>query len=472
MPGRELPELEERLRLLPVALAVGAPAGLAEQVARRGRRRRRLRRAGAAAVVAALVAGAVLTRAAVLDHTPAPVLDPGLVVPQATPAQLAAGRWRTLPVLPPGRLAERTDPAVAWTGRQLLVWGGASLSPSRPLRIYADGAAYDPGTGRWTALPPAPEGQWLQDGHGLAVWTGREVLVWGGYKPDPAGRPNYAAPGDGVAYDPARRSWRRLAARPRQLPFGSDTWVVWTGRELLVGGVAASDEAGRSVAGAYDPTTDHWRLLPPSPALTGGRRLLDARSVVWTGSRLLVWSFLRTTPLPSNEETNVGDRPDIVLGGIDLWAYDPGGDRWTVLPDPPDEVRRVAGGASLAWTGQDVTVASVKSSTPGAGGKYRITTWAGRYDPDRAVWTPIAPPPRPRGADLGQVDLVWTGGALLEPQNAAYDPAADRWLPLPAEPGRLAPPRASGAVARGLLRVRWQASGAMQAWVLVPARRP
>jgi hypothetical protein len=470
MPGRELPELEERLRQLPAALSVTAPTGLAEQVARRGRRRRRLRRAGAAAVVAALLAGAVLTRAAVLDHTPAPVLDPGLVAPQATAAQLAAGGWRDLPVLPPGQLADRADPAVVWTGRQLIVLGGASLSPTHPLRIRADGAAYDPGTARWTALPPAPEGQWLQGGHGLAVWTGREVLVWGGYQPDPEGRPNYAAPSDGVAYDPARRSWRRLAARPRRLPFGSDAWVVWTGRQLLVGEVPASDDVGRMVAAAYDPATDRWRPLPPSPAVTGGHRLLDARTVVWTGSRLLVWSFLRVTPLPSNEEAGVGDRPDTVLGGIDLWAYDPAGRRWTVLPDPPDQVRRVAGGASLAWTGRDVAIASVKSSMVVAG-KARITTWAGRYDPDRAAWTPIAPPPRPRGSDLGNVDLVWTGGALLEPRNAAYDPATDRWLPLPAEPGRLALPQGS-AVARGLVRVRWLASGAVQVYVLAPARRP
>src|SRR4029453_4606732 len=134
-------------------------------------------------------------------------------------------------------------------------------------------------------------------------------------------------------------------------------WVVWTGRELLVGQVSARDGAGRTVAGAYDPDTPPGRLLPPSPAVTGGRRLLDARTVLWTGSRLLVWSFLRTTPLPINVETDVDERPDIFLGGIDLWDYDPTGDRWTVLPDPPDEVRRVAGGASLAWTGRDGGVA-------------------------------------------------------------------------------------------------------------------
>jgi hypothetical protein len=471
MPGRDLPDLEERLRQLPAALTVRAPAGLAERVAHRGRLRRRLRRAGAATAVAAMLAGAVLTRAVVLDRAPAPVLNPGLVAQNATPAQLAGGRWEALPVLPPGQLAERADPVVAWTGRQLIVWGGATFSPDRPLRIHADGAAYDPQTGRWTALPPAPEGQWLQGGRGLAAWTGRELLVWGGYKPDSARRPNVADPSDGLAYDPARRTWRRLAARPRQLPFGSDAWVVWTGRELLVGEVPARDDAGRMVAGAYDPATDRWRLLSPSPAVTGGRRLLDARTVAWAGSRLLVWSFLRITPLPTNVEVSVDERPDTLLGGIDLWAYDPTGDRWTVLPDPPDQARRVAGGASLTWTGQDVAVASVKSSRLVAG-KPRVTTWAGRYDPDRAAWTPIAPPPHPADRNLGQVRLAWTGAALLEPGNAAYDPAVDRWLSLPAAPGRLAPPRNSGDVVEALVRLRWRSSGALQVYVLIPSAQP
>ena len=153
MAGRDLPDLEERLRQLPAALAVRAPAGLAERVAHRGRVRRRLRRAGAATVVAALLSGAVLTRAVVLDRTPAPVLNPGLLAQNATPAQLAGGRWQAVAPLPAGLLAPRGRAAVAWTGRQLLVWGGVDL---RPFRVYDDGSAYDPATDRWLPLPDEP----------------------------------------------------------------------------------------------------------------------------------------------------------------------------------------------------------------------------------------------------------------------------------------------------------------------------
>jgi hypothetical protein len=114
--------------------------------------------------VAALVARAVATRAVVLDRTPTPVLDPGLLVRNATPTQLAGGHWRRLPE-PPRQLAGRSGPAVAWTGRELVVWGGTS-GQGASLRLYANGAAYDPKTGRWAPLPPAPEGQWQYDDSG------------------------------------------------------------------------------------------------------------------------------------------------------------------------------------------------------------------------------------------------------------------------------------------------------------------
>jgi hypothetical protein len=469
MPGRDLPDLEERLRQLPAALAVRAPAGLAERVAHRGRLRRRLRRAGAATVVAALLAGAVLTRAVVLDRAPAPVLNPGLLAQNATPAQLAGGRWQSLPSLPAGVLAPRGQAAVVWTGRQLLVWGGVGLG--RPLRVYDDGAAYDPVARRWTRISPAPEAQWLEGGEGLAVWTGREMLVWGGITiPDPARQPNRGAPAQGVAYDPERQTWRRLAPRPAALP-RSDLWTVWTGRELLAGGIEEAGEAGGTTVAVYDPAADHWRMLPRSPGLSGGGRTLEARAAMWAGSRLLVWNFLRATPLPLNEGTNIPDHPDTPPAAIDVWAYDPAADRWSSLPVPPEPVRQVSENADLAWTGREVVIAGARVEV--IGGRHRVVTRAGRYDPDRAVWVPIEPPPRGAGTNLGRVILTWTGSALVEPENAAYDPAADRWLPLPDEPdARAIPPRTSGDAAQALLRLRSRADGPTQAWALVPAPRP
>jgi hypothetical protein len=76
----------------------------------------------------------------------------------------AANRVRRLAPMPFGLLHEA---AAFWTGRRLLVWGGSETGL---------GAAYDPRTDRWSALPPAPL-------RGFAValaWTGQSLIVGNG----------------------------------------------------------------------------------------------------------------------------------------------------------------------------------------------------------------------------------------------------------------------------------------------------
>lgn len=66
------------------------------------------------------------------------------------------GRWRTVAAAP---LSGRFLPAAAWTGTEMLVWGGAGCQGacSGPgIRAHADGAAYDPTTDTWRPLPPSP----------------------------------------------------------------------------------------------------------------------------------------------------------------------------------------------------------------------------------------------------------------------------------------------------------------------------
>jgi hypothetical protein len=536
MPGRDLPDLEERLRRLPAALAVEAPAGLAERIARGGRRRRRLRRAAAAAVVAALVAGAVVTRAVVLDRAPTPVLDPGLLVRNATPTQLAGGHWRPLPVLPRAQLAGRHHPVVAWTGRQLIVWGGHSQR-GPDLQVHADGAGYDPRRGRWGPLPPAPEGQLLDYDAAATAWTGREVLVWGLTPADPAGDPNLLRQA-GLAYDPARGTWRRLPARPPQLKpaTASNGRAVWSGRELLVTGVQEADDRGRMVGGAYDPAADRWRLLPPSPPLTGDSRHLQARTAVWAGTRMLVWNFWSSRPRPAFDESGATDPagvepdgidlwaydpasnrwrllppspeltgggrhlqartaiwagtrllvwnfwssrprpamdergataiPEVDPDGIDLWAFDPAGNRWTVLPPPPGQVRQSVVDGSMAWDGHQVVMVARQPRL--VGGKEQVVAVAGRYDPDQARWTPMAGPPL-RG---GHLRLAWTGAAVAElATDTVLDPDGDRWLPLPTPPSRAGPPRSAADPERALIRLDSPTrAGATQLYVLEPAK--
>jgi hypothetical protein len=413
MPGVDVPDLEERLRRLPGVLAVDPAPGLLERVVRHGRRRRLLRQATAVAAVAALLAGVLVTRAALPDRGAVQPLGPG-AVRDATAAQLARGRAL---LLPPDAAADRTGAVLAWAGDELIVWGGWT----RDRRVHADGAAFDPRSGHWRPVPRAPQAQaFTVTDDRAAVWTGRELLLWGGDTPAAGTRADGALrPGVGLAYDPAAGSWRRLRPPPGLHP-GRTRPAGWTGRELLVVDAAAAEQqaAGGGLRGAaYDPLADRWRQLPASPRPSSGELL--ERTALWAGTRLLVWSFLKS---PGSA---AGSEPD----EVDLWAYDPAADRWTVLASPSPRTRPLLARASLEWTGSEVLAVQHTSVLPPDPAPF-----AGRYDPDRDRWTPIADPPQ-RVEFSDPAALVWTGAALVAGGGHAYDPASDRWWPLPA-PGR------------------------------------
>jgi N-acetylneuraminic acid mutarotase len=156
--------------------------------------------------------------------------------------------------------AGRRFHAAAWTGSKMIVWGGAA-STGGPIN---SGGVYDPVADTWTATSTtgAPSARYDH----TAVWTGRSVVVWGGYN----GAFNGYL-GDGGRYDPATDTWATVsltgAPTPRRLHFG-----VWTGSEMIVwGGLGASGTLGTGGAYAIDAAAPAG-----SPALTVSRSGSDA----------------------------------------------------------------------------------------------------------------------------------------------------------------------------------------------------
>ena len=146
--------------------------------------------------------------------------DPALVAERAPPAPEAVedpcartGTWRALAGI---ELPGRVDHTAVWTGSEMVLWGGTQGTRSP----RTDGARYQPATDRWVAMSQdeAPLGR---DDH-AAVWTGSEMIVWGGNhdsehedKLDSGGR-----------YDPVADRWRLL---PRAgLTARDDPRAVWT----------------------------------------------------------------------------------------------------------------------------------------------------------------------------------------------------------------------------------------------------
>ena len=79
------------------------------------------------------------------------------------------GRLRP-PLMPP--LPETAHTAV-WTGSEMIVWGGGILLTPVEDTIPA----------RIVGQPPAPRTRPLPDPSHTAVWTGSEMIVWGGADP-------------------------------------------------------------------------------------------------------------------------------------------------------------------------------------------------------------------------------------------------------------------------------------------------
>jgi hypothetical protein len=72
---------------------------------------------------------------------------------------------------PSGRVYHQS----VWTGSEMLIWGGEGFGV---LNVLNTGGRYNPGTDSWTSTSPTDAPVARRD-H-TAVWTGGEMIVWGG----------------------------------------------------------------------------------------------------------------------------------------------------------------------------------------------------------------------------------------------------------------------------------------------------
>jgi N-acetylneuraminic acid mutarotase len=185
-----------------------------------------------------------------------------------------ARSWTLLAAL--GSPSGRYWHTAVWTGQEMIVWGGTH-DGTAPL---GDGAAYDPSAGTWTPISAnnAPEARYSHS----AVWTGTEMIVWGGLGCAYSANGTTAACSDGGAYDPATHRWRSLATDGAPRP-SSGSQATWADAKMLVWG---GDDS--PVGGVYDPRADGWM-----PMTTAGQPMSrSGHLALWTGTELLVWGGL------------------------------------------------------------------------------------------------------------------------------------------------------------------------------------
>lgn len=319
--------------------------------------------------------------------------------------------------VPDGSLsASKLAPGVLSAANLTGVLSPAQLPPGASL---VSDRAVDPdlvaaGFRRFLTVPSSPWVQGTTDGAPYArtghsgVWTGTQFLVWGG------SLPGGGYLGSGAGYDPAADRWFAVSSVDSPGPRSGHA-AVWTGQEMMVWG--GQDSTGYAVTGArYDPTRTTWHLLPDTGAPAGRVGAV----AVWTGAELVVWGG-------RNDGEILGD------GGV----YDRSGNLWSALA--PAEVAEPRFGASGIWTGRQVILWGGRGNLGPLASGARLSVGGGSAPVWSAVATLQAPTARTGHTAVwtGQQMIVW-GGKGAEAQDyradgASYDPAADKWTPLPTD---------------------------------------
>ena len=177
------------------------------------------------------------------------------------------------PVSLVGAPEARGSHTAVWTGTEMIVWGGFSNST-----YYANGGRYNPSTDTWTSISTAGSPD-ARNSH-TAVWTGTEMIFWGGYNPT-------SGPlRDGGRYRPATDSWVPFNQVGSPNPARQYLGAVWTGTEVIVwGGTDVNGAQEYANGGRYNPATDSWSSLPSENAPAGRFQFVN----LWTGSEMIVW---------------------------------------------------------------------------------------------------------------------------------------------------------------------------------------
>lgn len=346
-----------------------------------------------------------------------------------------------------GSPTSRTDHSAISTLTEMIVWGGMDES----WQYVNSGGKYNPATNSWSATSTSdPNMVEARESHS-AVWTGAKMIVWGGYTDAGAMSLN-----TGGIYDPATDIWTPTATGVGTPDERYNHSTVWTGTEMVVWGGTGGGGIMFNTGAKYDPATESWTgvQIDSSPS---ARHL---HSAVWTGSKMVIWGgedafgdFLNSGGIydPNSNSWDVGgtslinapharylhtavwaDDRMVIWGGRDgSDSFDSGG-RYDLTTDEWSST--MSGGVpsarqlhSAIWTGTEMIV---------WGGKQGVVylNSGGRYNPVTNSWNSVttvgAPLSRSEHTAVwsGSEMIIWGGyrGAYLN-SGGRYDPATDQW---------------------------------------------
>ena len=314
-------------------------------------------------------------------------------------------------------VAWHKEPLESWLARaekQLAMTVPAGVTYLLPKTLDTAGSCIDD---TWTALSGAPDGRYYH----TAVWTGSEMIIWGG-------NGSGWLLSTGGRYVPTTDSWTPTS-NTNAPTARTDHTAVWTGTEMILwGGWDGSDYV--NTGGRYNPSTDNWTATTTinAPAGRGGH------AAVWTGKEMIIWSggnssgYLNTggrynphndswtatstigAPAGRTEHTTVWTGTEMIIwGGCDDIScfntggrYNPDTDNWvaTSLINAPDGRFR----HTAIWTGSEMIVWGGATENAGFNS-------GGRYDVGTNSWAATSTENAPGGRALHTA--VWTGHEMI-----------------------------------------------------------
>ena len=348
----------------------------------------------------------------------------------------------------------RSEHTAVWTGTDMIIWGGHDGNSI----AKNTGGRFDPVSNTWQTMSivGAPQARW---GH-TAVWTGTEMIIWGGH----SGAFSFITLDTGARYNPQTDSWTLISsvnAPTARMSFPP----LWTGTEMIVwGGYVFTPDTGTDTGARYNPVTDTWVPIQVvnAPSSRG------SHSSVWTGSEMIVWggnhnnnytdsggiynpvtdtwaaTTLTNAPVARADHVAAWIGSDMIIyAGKDSSPtstfnagalYDPAPDSWVTMSTEGAPTFYYYGASHPAvWSGNELVMWSWQSDGSTGGARYNPST-----DSWSTIWTSMQPSQRTSHTAVwsGIQMIVW-GGEFAGVNNTGgiYDPSIDPNLfpePLPA----------------------------------------
>lgn len=225
----------------------------------------------------------------------------------------------------------------------MIIWGGHSGGST------SSGGKYFPATNTWvpTSLVGVPQSRYSH----TAVWTGTEMIVWGGITKSAIAAEPPVPLNTGARYNPITDTWTAIDSdsAPEARGFHTAIWMDGWGTMIVWGGVDCSvvvgqecDDKAINTGGVYDLATNSWWSLQ-SIGAPGPRY---AHTAVWASSfatgveEMLIWGGHNGSPTGG------------VLG--DGAAYNPATDTWTTISAVGAPSKRLLHKA--VWTGTEMII--------------------------------------------------------------------------------------------------------------------